>query len=157
MHKPTYSSWRSMIKRCLNKKHPSFKKYGAQGVTVCGRWRTYAFFVLDMGERPQGMTLDRIDNTKGYQPDNCRWATTTQQALNRRMLKTNTTGFIGVWLDKRCAKAAVRPWRAGISFRDKTIHLGSFASAVEAARARDAAAVELYGPDAVLNFKNFNR
>ena len=79
---PTYNTWRSMVSRCTCPSDTAYRQYGAKGVTVCERWRTFTAFLADMGERPEGLSLDRIDNAKGYEPDNCRWATRTEQ--NRR-------------------------------------------------------------------------
>ena len=80
---PTMTTWRRMIDRCHNPKHKSFALYGAQGVTVCPRWRAdFCNFLADMGERPEGMTLDRIHPELGYFKANCRWLTVTEQ--NRR-------------------------------------------------------------------------
>jgi hypothetical protein len=74
-----------MIERCTYKKHPQYADYGGRGITVCERWRdSFAAFVDDMKKRPDGKTLDRIDNDKGYFQENCRWATKKQQAENRR-------------------------------------------------------------------------
>jgi hypothetical protein len=79
---PTYGSWVSMMGRTEWGSHPSFARYGAKGIRVHPRWHTFVQFLEDMGERPPGTSLDRIDNTKGYEPGNCRWATRHQQALN---------------------------------------------------------------------------
>ena len=81
---PTYYSWGGMIARCTNKKHNRYKYYGARGITVCDRWRLFENFLADMGVRPEGLTLDRIDNDKGYMPGNCRWATAIVQANNKQ-------------------------------------------------------------------------
>jgi len=82
---PTYSSWHSMKQRCLNPKATKWKHYGARGVRVCERWRiSFENFLADMGERPAGKTLDRIDPDGNYEPGNCRWATMVQQRHNRR-------------------------------------------------------------------------
>lgn len=80
---PTWISWVGMIQRCTDPNLPSYKDYGAKGVTVCERWLDFANFYADMGERPPGLTLERRDRAKGYDPDNCEWATRTTQAENR--------------------------------------------------------------------------
>lgn len=78
-----YRSWDMMIARCYNEKHIAFHKYGAKGITVCDSWRSFDGFYKDMGDRPEHTTLDRIDNSKGYEPGNCRWATQDIQHKNR--------------------------------------------------------------------------
>lgn len=80
----SYRSWRSMIIRCTNPKHDKFKFYGARGITICSRWRTFENFFADMGSRPVGKTLDRRDNDGNYEPGNCGWATQKEQCANRR-------------------------------------------------------------------------
>jgi len=78
---PTYHSWAAMIQRCTNPKRPYYKYYGGKGIKVCERWvRSFEAFLTDMGERPTGLTLDRIDSEKDYTPENCRWATLETQA-----------------------------------------------------------------------------
>jgi hypothetical protein len=82
---PLYNTWKKMHDRCGNPKAAQYRWYGARGVTVCDRWREFPTFLFDMGERPTPThSLDRIDNDKGYQPGNCRWATRAEQYANRR-------------------------------------------------------------------------
>lgn len=81
----TYQSWHAMLTRCYNKKQASYKKYGALVVTVCDRWRdSFENFFADMGERPEGATLDRINPFGNYEPSNCRWSSVDEQANNKR-------------------------------------------------------------------------
>jgi hypothetical protein len=79
-----YTSWRSLFERCNNHKNAAFKDYGARGITVSNRWLDFANFLEDMGKRPEGHSLDRIDNNLGYEPKNCRWATRVDQNNNTR-------------------------------------------------------------------------
>src|ERR1039457_4683756 len=82
---PEYSSYQNMLARCLNENHSQFVYYGARGIKVCDRWRnSFVSFLDDMGNRPEGTSLDRINNDGNYEPGNCRWATKVEQAYNRR-------------------------------------------------------------------------
>lgn len=80
---PTYTTWAAMRNRCHAPGNSKYYMYGAKGVTVCQRWRdSFEAFLEDMGERPEGCTIDRVDGAKGYEPGNCRWATRTEQQRN---------------------------------------------------------------------------
>lgn len=79
-----HTVWRGMLTRCGNKNAKSFEAYGGRGITVAPEWQSFDTFYADMGEPPHGKSLDRIDNNRGYSKDNCRWATASEQSLNRR-------------------------------------------------------------------------
>ena len=80
----TYRIWRHMIDRCESVSDHAFHRYGGRGIKVCRRWKTFENFFQDMGERPAGLSLERIKNHLGYSPSNCKWATDVEQARNKR-------------------------------------------------------------------------
>lgn len=96
-----YQSWDSMKRRCDNPEHKDYPHYGGRGITYPTAWFNAWNFFQDMGEAPENTTLDRIDNTKGYSKENCRWATAVQQQHNKRISHTNSSGCTGVsWQTK---------------------------------------------------------
>jgi hypothetical protein len=105
---PTYKSWHAMLQRCEGK--GDHKSYLKRNITVCEEWFDFNVFLADMGIRPKNKTLDRIDNTKGYSKDNCRWATNYQQMNNR----TNTV-YVTVDQETMAISDACRKYKIGIS------------------------------------------
>lgn len=90
---PEYRVWHCMKNRCLNPRAHNFAYYGGRGVTVCERWLKFENFFSDMGPRPSRRhSIDRIDNSRGYEPGNCRWATMKEQCANRRPYGTALRG-----------------------------------------------------------------
>ena len=99
---PTYHSWAAMKNRCQSKTSKDYPRWGGKGITVCQEWQKFENFLRDMREKPaQGWSIDRIDNNKGYEPSNCRWATPSQQQANRKVAKLLThlgrTQTEGAW------------------------------------------------------------
>lgn len=87
---PEHDTWIGMRQRCENPNFPKYEYYGGRGIKVCDRWRDFANFYADMGPRPHGLTLERIDNDGDYTPDNCRWATRKDQMRNQRITRRVT-------------------------------------------------------------------
>jgi len=103
-YNPVYRVWQAMIQRCENEEHPAFANYGGRGIAVCPEWHSFKSFAADMGLRPKGYSIDRIDNEGNYQPDNCRWATTKQQLNNTRRNHSVTlfgrTQTVAQWVEE---------------------------------------------------------
>lgn len=100
---PTYISWTKMNDRCNNQKCPEFKWYGERGIIICESWKSFSNFLADMGERPEGKTLDRKDPNGNYEPSNCRWITQKEQANNTRrnvfITHNQQTKTVSEWAD----------------------------------------------------------
>lgn len=134
---PTYNSWVAMRARCYDVNSDYYNLYGGRGITVCHEWMvSFETFLKDMGEKPQGCSLDRIDSDGNYCPENCRWATFSKQAYNQRKRNSNTSGRTGVHFHKATGK-----WAASI----KKKHLGVFESFEDACKARAEAELKYYG------------
>lgn len=139
---PEYKTWQSMKSRCYNPKFPYYSDYGGRGIEVCNRWNeSFKNFLDDMGEKPTpDYTIERIDNDKGYFPDNCVWASKTAQSRNQRVRKTSKTGIRGVTKIKQS-----QLYRARINVNGKEVHLGVFEDLKEAAFARKQAELLYWG------------
>ena len=130
-----YQTWYSMIHRCTNAKSPAYKHYGGRGITVCEEWLDKLVFLkwCDLTyPNIDGLSLDRIDNDKGYSPDNCRWATKQTQILNQRVSGRNTSGFVGITYNKKDKR-----WIATVGLDGKLEYIGSYTSKNKAVQARD--------------------
>ena len=130
-----YQTWYDMIKRCNNPKATGYKHYGGRGITVCEEWLDIANFIVwcDLTHpNIEGLSLDRIDVDGNYEPNNCRWADASTQALNQRMKGNNTSGFVGVAYRKDNNK-----WSASITIDCKVVFLRCFKTKEEAVEARD--------------------
>ena len=106
---PTYKTWRSMKIRCNN---PIHEHYHGKGITYCSRWETFANFLEDMGERPGGKTLDRIDRYGNYEPSNCQWSTLKQQSQDRS---------VTVWIEHDGRRLCLADWSAETGINARTI------------------------------------
>ena len=130
-----YQTWYDMKYRCYNNMRQDYKDYGARGITVCEEWLNVSNFVAwcEMTHpNTEGVSLDRIDNDKGYSPENCTWSDKTTQAINQRIQKNNTSGYVGVSWDKSKDK-----WVAKIKVNKVGIKIGAFPTIEEAVQARD--------------------
>lgn len=98
---PAYACWSLMRDRCNNPNNKNYPYYGGRGISVCKEWDDFAAFLNDMGERPHGMTIERIDNNGNYEPSNCKWASRAEQSRNRdytvKLTKDGVTKTISEW------------------------------------------------------------
>ena len=130
-----YNTWNGMLQRCTNTMRQDYKDYGGRGITVCEEWLNIRNFVdwCDLTHPNQeGYTLDRINNDKGYSPENCTWSDKTAQAINQRIKKNNTSGYVGVGFNKSKGR-----WEASLKLNNIYKYIGSFLTIEEAAQARD--------------------
>lgn len=143
--KPLYGVWYKMIKRCNDKTEKGYEWYGAKGISVCEEWQNKYGYVnfykwsIENGYKEEKMpsgknrlTIDRIDPTKGYSPDNCRWVDYTTQVTNIRKLCTNKSGYIGVAWSKQEKK-----WICVISINNRSKRIGAYNTQKEAVEARN--------------------
>jgi len=137
---PTYRSWNDMIQRCTNANNSRYAYYGERGISVCGSWLKFEGFVADMGERPIGSTLDRVNPNGNYEKVNCRWASKSIQSHNRRKLKNATSKYFGVHWSKVHKK-----WVSRLAFKGSVILHKTFDSEHAAAVAYDAVSLIVYG------------
>lgn len=141
----TFQSWRSMLRRCLDDKCPAYKNYGGEGVLVCDRWNpvvggSFENFLEDMGERPNGTSLNRVQGSRIYDKQNCEWASLSVQAFDQKTRCTNTSGRTGVSFNKLFDK-----WEAYIDQNYKRIRLGLFSEFEDACEAREVAELKYFG------------
>ena len=135
-----YKTWEHMVGRCINPNTKNYKDYGARGIIVCDEWldiRNFTEWCNSTYPKLEGYTLDRINNDKGYSPENCTWSDKTAQVLNRRIMKNNKSGVVGVRYHSRDGV-----WTAYISVNNTRKHIGSYKTKEEAVQARDNYVIE---------------
>jgi hypothetical protein len=129
-----------MKARCLNPDDKSYPDYGGKGIIVCERWLAFENFYADMSDRPEGMTLNRINGAMCYSKETCEWASLTLQAYDKPKQSNNTSGRTGVYWRKDRGV-----WMAKIFKEGRRVHIGSFATVEDASAAREKAEKEFYG------------
>lgn len=142
---PIWPVYYAMIRRCVAEKDSNYTNYGGRGIKVCDRWASdfkegFINFLEDMGERPEGFNLDRIDPCGDYTPENCRWVDKSVSSYNTRKKSTNTSGRTGVKWNEKLGK-----WISCIDVCGSYKHLGCFTSLDDAVKAREAAEILYFG------------
>ena len=135
-----FNTYTNMLGRCYNKNYKQFNDYGGRGITVCEEWLDVVKFIEwceSTCPNEKGISLDRIDNDKGYSPENCRWVDKSTQAINQRMRRTNTSGFVGITWDKNKGR-----WSARVQIFKRGKYIGYYLSKEEAVQARDSYIIE---------------
>lgn len=133
-----YWVWCDMRYRCRNPRHKAYKNYGGRGISVCDRWDSFELFTSDMGNRPKGMTLERVDNNAGYSPGNCRWASRQEQAINKRDYKNNSSGYKNIVKEVRSVRGNVYEyWRVRVRRNGKILSHKRFKNIHDAVAHRD--------------------
>lgn len=119
-----YWVWAAIIQRCENPENPAYPNYGAKGITVCPRWRdSFDNFAGDMGPRPHGYTIERVDSAKGYSPGNCKWASRTEQSRNRPTFCLTVDGvpLLELWKKNAHPSVSYRNFRKRLRLRGWSI------------------------------------
>ena len=129
-----YEVWKNMLARCYNPKDNHYHNYGGRGIKVCDRWHTFETFYEDMGDPPEGKSIERVENNGNYEPSNCIWATWQEQMHNKR-----AKGY--TWSPHN------QKWTAAITVNYKRINLGSFDTPEEAQRVYREAKIKYHGVD----------
>lgn len=135
---PTHNTWRTMVERCTRECHKSYDIY--KHIEIDAKWMTFEGFYEDMGDRPEGMTLDRVNGSEGYTKSNCRWATASLQQQNKEPSERNLNGYPGICFGNNRYTARIR-------HNGKRLYLGCFETAEEAHSAYDSKGRELFGPE----------
>lgn len=142
---PLYNVWNSMKQRCENKNNDHYKDYGGRGIVICEEWSNNIKNFIDWAfenKLEKGLEIDRIDNNKGYSPDNCQVITHSENMAigKRRKQSNNTSGYNGVYYSKQKSK-----WQAIIKIKGKSISIGFFNNIEDAVEARIKKEIELFG------------
>ena len=135
---PEYKAWAAMKQRCINPNDNRYQSHGKRGISYCDDWEFFENFIRDMGLRTSNKhSLDRINNNGNYEKSNCRWATQSQQSINKRIAKNNTSGYKGVY------KKGNR-WEVMIFLNKKRIYIGKYEKLQDAIISRKEAELKYY-------------